>query len=138
MTEMQDLQNELASIAITLGDLETTLSTLAHDLGQHPPGDLMPVLAELASLKLLLPTAPHRTPGWPWPVKAAALGLTLWAGSLAWVSWRQPAGDSLALLRDVDQVLVINYKQLSQSMQEKLQAVYSKAGVASPGHRQQK
>lgn len=141
MATNDDLRDELAGLAVTLRDLETTLSTLAQGLARHPPGDLAPVLDELARLRQLLVIAPRRPSRWAWTVQVAILGLGLWAGSVAWEAWRgsrQPPGDSVALLRAVDQVLVTNYKQISPSTQEQLHAVYTKAGLQSPGQRQKR
>ena len=73
---------------MTLRDLETTLSTLAQGLARHPPGDLAPVLDELARLRQLLVSAPRRPSHWPWTVQVAILGLGLWASSIAWEAWR--------------------------------------------------
>ena len=139
MATPDDLRDELAALTVTLRDVETTLSTLAQGLVRHPPGDLVPVLDELARLRQLLVSAPRRPSRWPWAMQVAALGLGLWAGSVAWEAWRgsrQPPGDSMTLFREVDQVLVANYKQIGPLTQEQLHAVYTKAGLQSPGERQ--
>jgi hypothetical protein len=138
---MGKIREELAALTVSLGDLETTLGTLAQGLARHPPGDLEPLRAEIEGLRRQVAgTGTSRTPWQRWG-RAVMVGLGVWVGTVAWGTVRGSETRQegvVQLFRQVDQVLVAQYQGIPQGLRDKLREVYNKAGVASPGERQKR